>query len=143
MLQFKKMLRDEKGYSLLELIVVLAIISLIIGIAGPLVLQQFGSAKTDAAEIAVNRILTDLEFYKVDVGSFPSEDEGLDALTAAPGDATGWNGPYIADAAMLIDPWGNEYLYTVNSDGTVTVRSLGADGAEDGTGENSDVSATR
>jgi general secretion pathway protein G len=146
MLHYKKKLsvldKNDEGYTLLELLVVLVILTLIIGLAGPVVLRQFGSAKTNTAKIEVNRIATDAEFFRVDVGRFPTQEEGLQALITQPESAAGWAGPYLPKLSQLNDPWGNEYLYTLGSDGeTIEVRSLGADGAQGGSGENVDVSS--
>ena len=135
-------LKNDEGYTLLELLVVLVILTLIVGIAGPMVLRQFGKAKSDTARIEVNRLVTDLEFFRVDVGRFPTSEEGLNALLVAPESASGWAGPYLPKASQLVDPWGRDYLYTLSESGEVAVvRSLGADGTEGGSGENVDVSS--
>ena len=134
--------KDEQGYTLLELLVVLVILTLIIGLAGPMVLRQFGKAKSDTARIEVNRLHTDLEFFRVDVGRFPTTEEGLDALIDEPESATGWAGPYLPKRSQITDPWGRLYLYSLSENGDkATVKSLGADGAESGSGENQDVSS--
>lgn len=146
MLHFKRKLRSavaaEEGYTLLELLVVLVILTFIIGLAGPVVLRQFGTAKTNTAKIEVNRLVTDLEFFRVDVGRFPTAEEGLASLLNAPDGAVGWSGPYLPKASQMNDPWGREYVYAVADGGEgVEVSSLGLDGAEGGTGENADVSS--
>ncbi|UTW58738.1 type II secretion system major pseudopilin GspG [Kordiimonas sp. SCSIO 12603] len=133
---------EDDGFTLLELLVVLVILTLLIGLAGPVVLRQLGKAKTDTARIEVNRIVTDLEFFRVDVGRFPTQAEGLNALLTAPDGAANWQGPYIDKAVQLVDPWGNDYLYTLSDDGQLpVVRTLGADGADGGAGENLDISS--
>ncbi len=138
----KAQLNDDRGFTLLELLVVLVILSLIIGLAGPAILRQFGTAKTRTAGIEVNRLVTNLEFFRVDIGRFPTEQEGLAALLTAPDSTPNWGGPYVPKASQILDPWGNPYIYVINADGeTVEVRSLGADGAEAGIGENADVSS--
>lgn len=137
-----KAANKDEGYTLLELLVVLVILTLIVGIAGPMVLRQFGKAKSDTARIEVNRLVTDLEFFRVDVGRFPTEAEGLSALLSQPADAAGWSGPYLPKASQTLDPWGNAYIYDLSDDGQgVEVSSLGADGAAGGTGENADISS--
>ncbi|MCJ9430040.1 type II secretion system major pseudopilin GspG [Kordiimonas marina] len=139
--RLKALAQEEDGYTLLELLVVLVIITLIIGIAGPMVLRQFGKAKSDTARAEVSRLATDLEFFRVDVGRFPTQQEGLNSLLVQPDGVTTWQGPYLPKASQLNDPWGRPYLYTLSADGqTVTVSSLGADGAVGGSGENQDVS---
>ncbi len=136
-------LKEDEGYTLLELLVVLVILTLIVGIAGPMVLRQFGTAKSSTAQIEVNRLLTDLEFFRVDVGRFPSEDEGLAALLAQPDGVDKWQGPYLPKESQLNDPWDRPYIYGLSDDGqTAIVSSLGADGVEGGTGENADVSSS-
>lgn len=141
-LKTNEKLSGEAGFTLLEMLVVLVVVSLIIGLAAPAILQQFGSAKTRTAGIEVNRLVNNLEIYRVDVGRFPTEEEGLTALLTAPAGAADWNGPYIQKASQLIDPWGNAYIYVLSADGrNAEVRSLGADGAEAGTGEDVDVSS--
>lgn len=138
----RDVLREEEGYTLLELLVVLVILTLIIGIAGPVVLRQFGTAKVNTARIEVNRLVTDLEFFRVDTGRFPTQDEGLEALLVQPNNLAGWSGPYLPKASQLNDPWGRAYIYQLAGDGDVVeVSSLGADGAEGGAGENADVSS--
>lgn len=146
MLHFRKKMREklaeDKGFTLLELLVVLVILSLIVGLAAPAILQQFGTAKNKTAGIEVNRLVTNLEFYRVDVGQFPTEEEGLAALLTAPDGALNWNGPYIQKESQLFDPWGNAYIYVISADGdSIEVLSLGADGVEAGTGEDADVSS--
>lgn len=135
-------IKKDEGYTLLELLVVLVILTLIIGIAGPVVLRQFGTAKTSTARVEVNRLVTDLEFFRVDTGRFPTQEEGLQALLQAPDGLDSWSGPYLPKASQLNDPWGREYVYTLSADGeTVIVSTLGADGAQGGEGENADVSS--
>lgn len=139
---FQKVAKEEEGYTLLELLVVLVILTLIIGIAGPTVLRQFGKAKADTARIEVNRLVTDLEFFRVDVGRFPTEAEGINALLVRPDGEAGWAGPYLPKASQVNDPWGRPYIYDLSDDGqVVTVSSLGADGVADGDGENADISS--
>lgn len=132
----------DEGYTLLELLVVLVILTLIIGIAGPMVLRQFGTAKSNTASVEVNRLMTNLQFYKVDVGSFPSDEQGLDALLSRPDGEETWQGPYVGKESQLYDPWGNKYLYRSSSDGdSAEVYSLGADGVEGGDDEDADISS--
>lgn len=107
----KKKLAADEGFSILELIVVLVVLSLIIGVAAPAIIGQFGSAKNRTAGIEVNRLKTNVEMFRVDVGRFPTNDEGLQALLSAGDGVAGWNGPYVDKAASIVDPWGVEYLY--------------------------------
>jgi len=146
MLYFKKYAKNfsnnDDGYTLLELLVVLVILTLIVGIAGPQILRQFGKAKSDTARIEVNRLVTEVEFFRVDVGRFPTSEEGLSALLSQPENAGGWSGPYLSKASQVNDPWDNPYLYSLSIDGRgVEISSLGADGVAGGTGEDTDVSS--
>lgn len=142
MLQFRKYIKSasskEDGYTLLELLVVLVILTLIVGIAGPQVIRQFGKAKSDTARVEMNRLITELEFFRVDVGRFPSSEEGLSALLSQPASAPGWAGPYVSRTSQTQDPWGNNYVYTITGDNP-TLQTLGANGVSGGTGEDLDI----
>ena len=134
--------KKSTGYTLLELLVVLAILVLIVGIAAPLVLKQFGNAKTDTAKVQVNALAGNVEFFILDVGRAPTQDEGLGALVKQPSGVTRWRGPYIKKQSQLTDPWGNPYLYRLTSGNSpFEIVSLGADGEEGGEGEDKDVSS--
>ncbi|NVJ70799.1 MAG: type II secretion system major pseudopilin GspG [Alphaproteobacteria bacterium] len=128
----KQAVREEEGYTLLELLVVLVILTLIIGVAAPAVLEQLSSSKEKTARIEATRLMTDLEFFYVDMGRFPTTEEGLSALTSQPADITGWAGPYVSNNSGLTDPWGNAYTYQ-NNGTTITVTSIGPDGSSGGT----------
>lgn len=144
MWHFKKNITNavesEEGYTLLELLVVLVILVLLVGVGAPQVLNQLGKAKSDTARIEAQRLITDLEFFRVDMGRFPTSDEGLSALWSSTGVTGTWGGPY-SKASFGTDPWGNSYSYSIAGD-TVTVSSLGADGATGGSGEDADISVT-
>jgi general secretion pathway protein G len=132
------------GFTLVELLVVLAILTLLAGLVGPRVLGQLGGAKSKTAAVQIADIDKALELFKLDVGRFPSTDEGLAALTEKPATvSTGWAGPYLK-GAVPTDPWGKPYKYQgPGSNGAVEVISLGADGAPGGEGENADIRNTR
>src|SRR5262249_30411755 len=102
---------DEDGFTLIELLVVLAILGLLVGFVGPALIRQLGSAKHRVAEQSVERISGILDFYKLDVGAYPTTDQGLDALNAGPVGAPGWNGPYLKDKSGIVDPWGRPFGY--------------------------------
>src|SRR5882757_1884301 len=85
----------QDGFTLIELLVVLAILGLLVGFVGPALIRQLGSAKHRVAEQSVERISGILDFYKLDVGAYPTTDQGLDALNGGPVGVTGWNGPYL------------------------------------------------
>jgi general secretion pathway protein G len=129
--------RPAHGFTLIELLVVLAILTLLAGLVGPRVLGQFGGAKTKTAAIQIADIDKSLELFKLDVGRYPTTEEGLDALVKKPGSANGWNGPYLR-GGVPSDPWSHPYRYA-SSGGKIEIISLGADGAPGGDGENADV----
>ncbi|MCB1732511.1 MAG: type II secretion system major pseudopilin GspG, partial [Halieaceae bacterium] len=101
----------QRGFTLMELLVVLAILGLLMSLVGPRVLNQLGGAKTKTAGIQIKDLEQSLEMYKLDVGRFPSTEEGLDALVNKPGNAVGWNGPYLKKSDVPLDPWNREYHY--------------------------------
>lgn len=130
----------DSGFTLLELLVVLAIMGLLAAIVGPSVIGYLGKGKSQAAIVQSRAIATSLNLFRVDVGRYPTEAEGLDALVKAPASAPGWNGPYLAEAKAIIDPWGNPYHLKVPGEhGEVDVFSYGSDNAPGGTGEAKDV----
>lgn len=130
--------RRQTGFTLIELLVVLAILTLLAGLVGPRVLSQLGGAKSKTAGVQIADLEKSLEIFKLDVGRFPSSEEGLNALVTKPDSAAGWNGPYLK-GGLPNDPWGKPYKYTLGANGAVEVLSLGADGAPGGDGENADI----
>lgn len=132
-------MRKSVGFTLIELLVVLAILTLLAGLVGPRVLSQLGGAKSKTAGVQIADLEKSLELFKLDVGRFPTTEEGLQALSVKPASASGWNGPYIK-GSVPNDPWGKPYKYTSTSvSGGVEILTLGADGAPGGDGENADV----
>lgn len=134
--------RSNAGFTLIELLVVLVILGLLAAFAAPQVLKYLGSAKTDAAEAQIKNISAILDLYRLEVGSYPSEADGLEALVTAPADAKRWNGPYVKKRDSLVDPWGELYSYRMPGDyGDFDLYSLGADRTEGGEGEDQDVTS--
>lgn len=130
------------GFTLVELLVVLVILGLIMAFAAPRVIQYLGGAKTDAAKIQIERLSNVLDLYRLEVGRYPDEQMGLDALMERPPDVETWNGPYLRNADSLTDPWGRPYIYRYPGEhGEFDLYSLGADGREGGEGENQDVTS--
>jgi general secretion pathway protein G len=131
---------DARGFTLIELLVVLAILGLLIGLVGPRFLGQLGGAKSKTAAVQISDLEKSLELFKLDVGRFPTTEEGLDALVRKPPNARGWNGPYLKGSTVPEDPWGRPYKYSFSgAGGEPDIVSFGADGAPGGEGENADV----
>ncbi|WP_299749682.1 type II secretion system major pseudopilin GspG [uncultured Tateyamaria sp.] len=131
---------SELGISMLEIMVVLAIITLIAGLAAPRVIDNFGRAKSQAAEIQLNSLNGALRLYYVDVGRYPTEAEGLGSLLVAPSGLDGWRGPYVEDEEELLDPWGRDFLYrSPGQSKPFDLFSYGRDGQAGGTNEDSDI----
>ena len=132
--------RREAGFTLLELLVVLAIMGLLAAIIGPQVIKYLGSSRTQTARVQIQNIVAALELFKLDVGHYPTQAEGLTALVTAPQSEAGWNGTYLKRETAIKDPWGEPYIYkNPGQHGEVDVYSLGSDKAEGGTGEAQDV----
>lgn len=131
---------SENGFTLIELLVVLAILGLLAGLVGPKVLNQLGGAKSKTALVQIHDIEQALELFKLDVGRYPKQQEGLESLVVNPGAVSGWNGPYLKKGALPMDPWGKSYQYvSPGRNADVDITSLGADGAPGGEGENADI----
>lgn len=102
---------NEGGFTLLELLVVIVIIGLLLGLVAPAVLRQLGNARVSVARESITRLASVLDLYKLDVGSYPSSAQGLDALVQRPTGVVAWNGPYLQGRNLPLDPWNHPYLY--------------------------------
>lgn len=131
----------QGGFTLIELLVVLAILALLGGIVGSQVLRYVGTAKTDTAKLQMQQIGSALDLYRLDVGRYPSQGEGLTALFERPAGASRWNGPYLKGAGMPADPWDNPYVYRVpgTQGRDYDLISLGSDGSPGGSGDAADL----
>jgi general secretion pathway protein G len=130
--------RRTRGFTLIEIVIVLVLLGGIMALVGPKIFNLFGRANSEQAKIKMTQIESAMDLYKLDLGRYPTAAEGLAALTAAPTGATTWNGPYLKDSKMLKDPWNHDFLYTV-SGSKYELKSLGADGKEGGSGEDADI----
>ncbi|MBB6521005.1 type II secretion system major pseudopilin GspG [Pseudoteredinibacter isoporae] len=130
-----------QGMTLIELLVVLAILAMIAGLVGPTILEKLDGAKHKTAGIQIKDLESGLEIYKLEVGRFPSTEEGLQALMNKPGDAKGWNGPYLKGKDVPQDPWSRDFIYKYpGANGGMEIISYGADGQPGGEGDNADIS---
>ena len=132
---------DEAGFTLLELLVVLVIIGLISGLVGPQVMSLLGKAKSDVAKVQMDNIAGSLNLFNLDIGRYPTNNEGLSALIKKPSNMPQWSGPYLTNDVIPNDPWNRPYMYT--QPGTngkpYQLKSLGADGAIGGQAEDADI----
>ncbi len=134
--------RSEEGYTLVELLVVLAILGLLIAIAAPRLIHHLSAARVQTAHLQIQQLGSVLDIYKLDTGRYPTQQEGLQALVAAPPGEQSWNGPYLKTKDSLTDPWGHPYQYRFpGAHGDYDLYSLGADGREGGDGENADITS--
>jgi general secretion pathway protein G len=130
------------GFTLIELLVVLVILGLLAGLVGPNVMKYVGSSKIDVTRAQLEDLAAGLDLFKLDVGRYPDNREGLLVLVKASDDLIGWNGPYLRKKKLPLDPWNNDYVYkSPGLENDFDLFSYGADGEPDGTGENSDISA--
>lgn len=128
------------GFTLLELLVVIVIMGMLAAVVAPQIMNMFSGAKSDTAALQVETLTTSLNYYKIDVGGYPSMEQGLDALWKAPSDVHNWRGPYVRKPQHLVDPWGHPYRYRIPGRETaVEVYSLGEDNREGGDGESADI----
>src|SRR5581483_8515520 len=130
----------QRGMTLMEILVVLTLIGIITGIVAGNFIGKGEKAKADAAKIEIGQIGQALDLFKLEVGRYPTTQEGLQALVTAPPGATNWNGPYWKQSTVPKDPFGNEYKYTApGAHVAYDIVSYGADGKEGGEGPNKDI----
>lgn len=129
-----------RGFTLIELMVVLLILAMLTTIAAPRVTKYLSKAKAQTAKIQVEALNAAVDAFVLDVGRPPTAAEGLDALMAAPTEAAAWDGPYIKKKESLTDPWGAPYGYRApGQHSAFDIFTLGADGKEGGDGDASDL----
>ena len=129
----------QSGFTLLELLVVVAIIGVLAGYVGPRYFSQIGKSEVNAAKAQIDALEKALDQYRLDTGSYPTGELGLNALLQRPNNEAKWAGPYLKKAVPP-DPWGRPYVYRLTENGSVSIVSLGKDGQPGGTGENADIS---
>jgi general secretion pathway protein G len=141
MSRIRRALADRRGFTLIELIVVIIILSLLAAIVGPKLFGRVGQSKTAATRAQLTIFEGALDQYRLDIGSYPTTSEGLDSLVRNPNKPK-WNGPYLKKGVPK-DPWGNAYKYVCcpGQHGDYDLWSEGADGAPGGDGENADVTS--
>ncbi len=130
---------DRRGFTLVELLVVMVIVGLLVALVGPKVFPKLGKGKQAAARAQVELLSQTLDHFRLDVGRYPTTQEGLTALVTNPGGAENWEGPYLKKA-LPNDPWGKPYQYqSPGSHGEFDLYSYGRDGTPGGEGEDKDV----
>jgi general secretion pathway protein G len=131
-----------RGMTLIEILVVLTLIGIVMGIVGGNYLGQGEKAKAKAAKIEIEQIGQTLDLFRLEVGRYPTTQEGLQALITAPTGVPNWNGPYWKKNTLPKDPWINEYKYaSPGQHGAYDLWSYGADGKEGGEGTNKDITS--
>ncbi|EUB98382.1 general secretion pathway protein G [Rhizobium sp. CF080] len=129
-----------EGFTLVELLVVLAIIGLIAALATPQVLRYLESAKVDTTKAQIRNFESALELYYIDTGHYPTTEEGLAALATRPTNAAAWNGPYIKNAGVFVDAWSTPYQYRSPADEkSFQILSFGRDRKMGGSGQDADL----
>jgi general secretion pathway protein G len=132
--------RLEAGFTLLELLVVMVIIGLLAGLVAPQYFNQIGKSNIKIARAQIDSLGKALDQYRLDVGTYPTTEEGLDALYTKPQNESRWSGPYLKKA-VPVDPWNRPYVYrSPGEHGEYDLYSLGKSGQPGGTGE--DVTVT-
>jgi general secretion pathway protein G len=138
----RKRFRKSKGFTLIEMLVVVLILAILAALIVPRVVNRTGDAKRAKAASDVATLSSLLQQYRVDTDTFPNTEQGLNALRVAPSGVNGWRGPYTSKE-LPADPWGNEYTY--ESPGTngedFVIISYGADGAPGGEGDAADITS--
>jgi general secretion pathway protein G len=136
----RRRLRAQRGFTLVEMLVVITIIGLIMSLVGPRVLNYLGESKIKAAKIQIQSFSSALELFYLDAGRYPTTSEGLAALVKPAPGLTAWNGPYLKGGKVPDDPWGKPYVYRSPGERSLyEIISYGADGQEGGTGANADI----
>ena len=135
--------RAQRGFTLVEMLVVITIIGLIMALVGPRVLNYLSDSRVKAAKIQIQSFASALDLFFLDAGRYPTSAEGLAALVRPTSGVQAWNGPYLKGGAVPNDPWGNPYVYRLPGERSAyDIRSLGSDGQEGGTGSAADITSS-
>jgi general secretion pathway protein G len=133
-------LQPSRAFTLIELLVVLMILGLLAGLVGPRIMKYLGGAKTDTAQLQIEEFGAGLDLYHLEVGRYPSTEQGLLALAQEPSGVSNWHGPYLRKKDIPSDPWGNNYQYlSPGENGDYDLYSLGRDNTDGGGGEDMDI----
>jgi general secretion pathway protein G len=133
--------RGQRGFTLVEMLVVITIIGLIMSLVGPRVLNYLGESKVKAAKIQIQSFSSALDLFYLDAGRYPTTSEGLAALVKPAAGLATWNGPYVKGGVLPNDPWGKPYIYRSPGERSAyEIISYGSDGQEGGTGIAADIS---
>jgi general secretion pathway protein G len=136
-----KISRKEEGFTLIELLIVMVILGLLVSLVGPRMFGKVGTSKQKTAKAQISLFETSLDTYRLDVGKYPTTEQGLQALRVKPDGAEKWDGPYLPKDVPL-DPWGKPYVYeSPGKHGDYDIIALGADGRSGGEGEDTDIAS--
>ena len=134
-----KYARKQQGFTLIELLIVMVILGILAALVGPRMFGKVGKSRQKAAKAQISLFETAMDTYRLDVGKYPTTDQGLEALRVKPDGVEKWDGPYLPKD-VPVDPWGNRYVYeSPGEHGDYDLISLGADGDFGGEGEDEDI----
>lgn len=134
-----KLLKNKKGFTLIELLIVMIILGMLAALVGPRMFGKVDKSKQKAAKAQISLLETALDTYRLDMGHYPTTDQGLTAMRIKPEGEENWDGPYLPKEVPL-DPWGNPYEYKApGPQGDFEIISYGADGEPGGDDKNMDI----